>query len=94
MDRELFKKKFKQELIIFHIYAKQELAKGYTITQIEDNLIRLAPIFYKARELFDPYALRKCYFIYTYVYQIIKGSVLDEYLNDFCDELERENKIR
>lgn len=94
MDRQKFIKEFVKELVFFIETANADLKKGFTIEQVEDELIKFTSSFYGARLDFDEYAVKKCYFIATYAYQIIKGKLEDEYLIELCDEIEEENKNR
>ncbi len=94
MDRKNFKKEFISELAFFNNIANRDMKKGFTIQQVEDELIKYSSSFYGARLDFDEYAVKKCYFIATYAYQIIKGNLADDYLNELCNEIEEENKIR
>lgn len=94
MESQKFRKEFIKELAFFSDIANRDLEKKFTMTQVEDELIKFASSFYGARLDFDEYAAKKCYFIATYAYQIIKGKLEDEYLNEICDEIEEENKIR
>jgi len=43
---------------------------------------------------FDKYAVKKCYFIATYVSEIIKGSINIKEINNLCDEIEEENRMK
>lgn len=90
MNREKFKKELLEELKLFCSVAGRDLKKGFTIEQVEDQLVKLSSSFYGARLDFDDYATKKCYFIATYAFQIIKGNFDEEYLNELCDEIERE----
>lgn len=90
MNREKFKKEFLEELKLFCLVAQRDLKKGFTIEQVEDELIKAASSFYGARIDFDDYATKKCYFIATYAYQIIKGNFDEEYINELCDEIEND----
>ena len=94
MNREKFKKEFLKELEFFNIISKRDLQKGFTIEQVEDELIKFSSSFYGARLDFDDYAVKKCYFIATYAYQIIKGNIDNILLNELCDEIVEEEKIR
>lgn len=94
MNRDKLKKEFLKELVFFNEVSKRDLAKGFTIEQVEDELIKFSSSFYGARLDFDDYAVKKCYFIATYAYQIIKGNVDNVLLNELCDEIEEEERIR
>ncbi len=94
MNREKFKENFAKELEFFSLIANRDLKKGFTIEQVEDELIKFSSSFYGARIDFDEYAVRKCYFIATYAYQIIKGNIDNTLFNELCDEIEEENRIR
>ena len=94
MNKEVFKKEFLTELAFFNMVCQKDLKKGFTIEQIEDELIKFTSSFYGARIDFDQYAVKKCYFIATYAYQIIKGHKLDEYLDELCNSIEEEKRIR
>ena len=94
MERVKFKREFVEELAFFNKMANRDLKKGFTITQVEDELVKFSSSFYGARIDFDEYAIKKCYFIATYAYQIIKGNIDDILLNELCDEIEEENRVR
>ncbi len=94
MDRELFKKQFKQELAFFSLIANRDIDAGFSRNQVEDELIKYASSFYGARVDFDKYAVKKCYFVATFFNQIIKGKVEDIDINDLYDEILEERKIR
>ena len=94
MDIQEFRKEFVQELAFFSEISNRDLKKGFTIEQVEDELVKFASSFYGARLDFDDYAIKKCYFIATYAYQIIKGRFKDEYLQEICDEIEEERKTK
>ena len=94
MDRVKFRKEFIKELAFFSEIANIDLKKGFAIEQVEDELVKFSSSFYGARLDFDEYAIKKCYFIATYAYQIIKGNLEDNYLKELCDEIEEENRIR
>ena len=80
--------------MFFNKTANRDLKKGFTIQQVEDELVKFSSSFYGARIDFDENAIKKCYFIATYDYQIIKGNIEDIMLNELCDEIEEENRIR
>lgn len=94
MNKEKFKKEFKLELDFFNMIANRDLVKGFTITQVEDCLIKYSSSFYGARLDFDMFSSKKAYFIAKYAYQIIKDELEDKLLNELCDEIEEENKVR
>jgi hypothetical protein len=94
MDRQKFRKEFIRELTFFNEIANLDLKKGFTIEQVEDELIKFSSSFYGARLDFDDYAVKKCYFIATYAYQIIKGGLEDYYFDELCDEIEEEKRVR
>ena len=94
MDRQKFRREFIKELAFFSEISNRDLERGFTIEQVEDELIKFASSFYGARLDFDDYAAKKCYFIATYPYQVIKGKLEDYLLKDLCDEIEEENRIR
>ena len=89
MDKEKVTKEFKEELNLFSIIAKRDLENGFTIDQVTTEILKLAQSFYGARIDFDSYATDKVYFIGTYVNQIIKGNLLDEYFEEFSDDIKR-----
>ena len=93
MNRGKFKGEFINELMFFGEVAKRDLKNGFTIEQVEDELIRFASSFYGARLDFDPYVTKKCYFVATYAFQIIKGNIEEKEINALCDEIEEERKI-
>lgn len=93
MNREKFKKEFISELLFFNAVANRDLKRGFTIEQVEDELIRFSSSFYGARLDFDEYATKKCYFIATFTYQIIKGNIDEVELNELCNEIDEENRI-
>ncbi len=92
MDKENIKKNFLDELNFFHLIALRDLNKGFTLEQVEDELARFTTSFYGARLDFDDYATIKCSFILTYLYQIIKGNISDEYLEEFYSDVENKMK--
>ena len=94
MNRDKFKKEFLKELAFFNMISARDLQKKFTIEQVEDELIKFTSSFYGARLDFDDYAVRKCYFIATYAYQIIKGNIDNTLLNELCDDIEEEKRIR
>ena len=94
MNREKFKKEFNRELLFFSMITSRDLEKGFTVTQVEDELIKFASSFYGARVDFDIFALRKAYFVSTYAYQIIKYNIEDIMLNELCDDIEEEHRVR
>lgn len=94
MDKEKFKKEFKRELVFFSMIAARDLEKGFTITQVEDELVKFTSSFYGARVDFDPFAVKKCYFIATYAYQIIKGNIEESLLDELCQNIIEDGKIR
>ena len=94
MDRIEFKKRFIKELTFFNVIANIDLKDGFTIEQVEDNLIRFSSSFYGSRMSVDKYAVNKAYYVATYTYQIIKGNFDEVEINALCDEIEEENKIR
>ena len=93
MDKGRFKEEFKRELLFFSMIASRDIEKGFTINQVEDELVKFASSFYGARVDFDPFAVKKCYFIATYAYQIIKGNIGEEYLDELCKDILEEIKI-
>ena len=94
MNRGKFKGDFINELMFFSGVANRDLKKGFTIQQVEDELIKFTSSFYGARLDFDEYAIKKCYFIATYAYQIIKGRLDQREIDELCDEIEEEEKVR
>ena len=94
MNREKFKKEFAYELVFFNKIANNDLKKCFTIEQVEDELIRFTSSFYGARLDFDEYAVKKCYFVATYAYQIIKGKIEEKEINELCNEIEEESKTK
>jgi len=95
MNKEKFKKDFINELIFFHTVANIDLENNFTIEQVEDELVKFTSSFYGARLDFDEYAVKKCYFIATFAYQIIKGNIdqVKEEINELCNEIEEEKRI-
>ena len=93
MDKVKFRREFLKELVFFNDIANRDLQRGFTIEQVEDELIRFSSSFYGARLDFDEYATKKCYFIATYAYQIIKGNIEGDMLKELCDDIEEENRI-
>ncbi len=94
MNKEKFKKDFSRELVFFGMIASRDLETGFTINQVENELIKYSSSFYGARIDFDVFALKKAYFISKYAYQIIKGDLEIKLFDELCDEIEEENKIR
>ena len=94
MDRLEFKKRFLKELTFFNVIASFDLKDGYTITQTEDNLIRFSSSFYGSRIRIDKYAEYKAYFVATFTYQIIKGNFDEFEIDELCNEIESDEKIR
>ena len=94
MDREKFKEEFKRELAFFNMITSRDLEKGYTINQVEDELVKFTSSFYGSRIDFDVFAVKKCYFIATYSRQIIKGELEENLFNELCDNIEEEKRIR
>ena len=94
MNRNKFKKEFLTELTFFNEIAKRDIQKGFTIEQVEDELIKFSSSFYGARLDFDDYAVKKGYFIATYAYQIIKGNIDNLCIDELCEEIEEEKRIR
>ncbi len=98
MNREKFKKEFVNELTLFHMVSKTDLEKGFTIEQVEDELVKYTSSFYGARIDFDEYAIRKCYSIATFAYQIIKGNIskkeFEIELDELCNEIEEEDNVK
>lgn len=93
MDRVEFKKRFIKELKFFNVITSFDLKDGFTITQTEDNLIRFSSSFYGSRMRIDKYAVNKAYFVVTFAYQIIKGNLDIDEINELCNEIEQEEKI-
>ncbi len=87
MNKEMIKKSFLEELKFFSLIAKRDLEKGFTIEQVEDELIKMTSSFYGSRLDYDEFAMQKGYFIATYAYQIIKGNFDDEYLEEFYEDI-------
>ena len=94
MNREKFKKEFQRELVFFSMISNLDLENGFTIGQVEDELVKYAYSFYGARLDFDAFATKKAYFVATYAYQIIKGNIDEKEIEYLCDEIEEEFKIR
>ena len=94
MNREKFKKDFLTELAFFNFIAINDLDHNFTIEQVEDELVKFSSSFYGARLEFDEYAVKKCYFVAMYPYEIIKGKRLNEYLDKLCDDIIEEKRIR
>lgn len=93
MNRGKFKGEFINELMFFSGVANRDLKQCFTIEQVEDELIRFTSSFYGARMDFDEYAIKKCYFIATFAYQIIKGNIDVSEIDKLCDEIEEEERI-
>ena len=93
MDRQKFRREFIEELAFFNKIANRDLKKGFTIEQVEDELVNFSSSFYGSRIDFDEYAVKKCYFIATYAYQIIKNGIEDVMIKELCDEIEEESRI-
>ncbi len=93
MDRNKFKNEFKKELVFFSMISNVDLEKGFTVQQVEDELVKFSSSFYGARLDFDVFAVKKAYFIATYAYQIIKGNIDEDEINYLCDEIEEEVKL-
>ena len=94
MNKEKFKKEFVNELLFFSSIANRDKKRGYSDEQVEDGLIRYTATFYGVRQNYDAYAIKKSYFIATYVKEIIKGkSILNEIDRLYKEIEEEENKI-
>ena len=93
MNKEKFKKEFVSELLFFNDVAKRDLKRGFTLEQVEDELVKCASSFYGARIDFDEYAVKKCYFIATFVYQIINGTIDEIEIDELCNEIDEEKRI-
>ncbi len=94
MNRVKFKNEFKRELVFFSMIANIDLEKGFTVDQVEDELIKFTSSFYGARMDFDVFAIKKSYFIATYPRQIIHGNIEETEIDHLCDEIEEDAKIR
>ena len=94
INRDKFKKDFKKEIVFFSMIANRDLENGFTINQVEDELVKYASSFYGARLDYDVFAIKKAYFISTYAYKIIKGSIEEEEIDYLCDEIDEDHKIR
>ena len=94
MNPEKFKNEFKKELLFFNMVASCDLEKGFTLSQVEDEMIKFTSSFYGARLDFDVFAVKKCYFIATYAYQIIYGNLEDNLINKLYNDIMEEKKIR
>ena len=94
MNKDKFKVEFSRELLFFSMIANRDLEKGFTITQVYDEFIKFASSFYGARIDFDIFALKKAYFVSAYAYKIITGKIENNLINELCDEIEEENKVR
>ena len=94
MNKDKFKKEFNRELVFFGMIASRDLENGFTVNQVEDELIKYSSSFYGARIDYDVFALKKAYFISKYAYQIIKGDFDSKLLDELCNEIEEENRIR
>ena len=94
MNRNKFKKEFLSELVFFNSIAVRDIENGFTITQVEDSLIKYAVSFYGIRNDYDMFALKKAYFISECAYQIIQGKLEEELLDELCDKIEEEYKVR
>ena len=93
MNRDKFQKEFISELLFFNGIANRDLKSGFTIEQVEDELVKYASSFYGARLDFDEYAVKKCYFIATFAYQIIKGNIDQVELDELCNEIDEEKRV-
>ena len=94
MDRQRFIREFIKELAFFSDIANRDLKKGFTVQEVEEELVKYSSSFYGARIDFDEYAVKKCYFVATYAFQIIKYNIDNTLFNELCDEIEEENRIR
>ena len=94
MDRGEFKKRFIKELTFFNVISSFDIKDGYTIEQVEDNLVKFSSSFYGSRTSVDNYAVNKAYFVATFAYQIIKGNFDEVEINALCDEIEEENRVK
>ena len=93
MNDEIQKKEFMEELNLFAKLAQRDLKKGFTIDQVCDELDRCSEAFYGSRLDFDPYALNKCSFVKTYLNQLVKGSIEEEYLEEYLNDINNSRKI-
>ena len=91
MNKEIMKKEFMEELKLFNVLAQRDLQK-FTVDQVEDELIRLAESFYGARIDFDENALLKCSFVKTYFHEIISGNIIQEYLDEYLEDIDNSKK--
>ena len=87
MSKDLLKSEFSTELVFFHAICERDLLKGYTNEQVEDLLINYAKKFYEGRSCVDAYSEEKTSFIITYAYQITKGNIQEEWLDEFCNDI-------
>ena len=94
MNKDNIKKEFMEELKLFHLLSQRDLKKGFTIEQVENELNICSESFYGSRLDFDEFALQKCNFIKTYLYQIVKGNFEDEYLDEFYNEIKDKDRGR
>ncbi len=94
MNRGLFKGEFINELMFFGTVAQRDLKLVNNLEKVESELITFTSSFYGARMDFDQYASKKCYFIATYAQNIIKGKIDMKDIEQLCDEIEAEEKIR
>ncbi len=93
MNKEKFKKEFVDELLFFSSIVNRDAKRGYSYDQIEDGLIRYTASFYGARQNFDAYATKKCYFIATNASSIIEGKGLLNQIDKLYKEIEEENNF-
>ena len=94
MNRDKFKKEFYEELAFFRNLAFRDLKKGFTVSQVGDSFSVFAYSFYGSRLTFDAFATKKAYFVAKHAYHIMKGDLEDKLVNELCDEIEEDNKIR
>ncbi len=94
MKKDVFKREFLTELAFFNMVSSKDLKEGFTDAQVEDELVKYTTSFYGARLDFDKYAVKKCYFIRTFAYQIIKGNRLDEYLDELWQDILEDERIK
>ena len=94
MDRQKFRKEFIEELAFFSKIANRYSNKEYTKEEIDEKLINFSSSFYGARLNDDKYAIKKGLFIATYPRQVYDGGLDNNMIDELCDNIEEENRIR
>ena len=88
-DLEGFKN---NELKMFYNLAKTDLLNGFSKGDIIDGLTNLAEAYYGTRMEFDPYAIKKCYFIISHMIDIVHGDKLDSEFDELKEEINNMQK--